>query len=88
MSVADDKPDLSEFLALSSKHPDACIIARSLARLGAKDRVNLLEALNRKDDDGRFVVSESAIATWLRSKELGGRAQAVKKHRNESCLCA
>ena len=87
MSVADTKPDLSEFLALGNHHSTTCIVAISRAQLSERDRVNLDEALARKDADGRFIVSENSISIWLKGKGLGGRWQAVKKHRSGGCCC-
>lgn len=81
-------PDLSEFQALSNSHPTACVIARSRAQLGKRDRENLDHALTLKDDEGEYVVSNNAIARWLKGKSLAGRDGAVHKHRDGGCCCA
>lgn len=87
MSAADTKPDLSEFLALGNGQPTTCIVAISRAQLNKRDQINLDGALMRKDADGRFVVPDNSISKWLKGRGLGGRADAVKKHRNGDCCC-
>jgi hypothetical protein len=86
--VSRPQPDLSEFYAIASAHPDVCVIARSKAQLKGKDRVNLEEALTRMDDEGAYVVGHSTIARWLKNNGLPGRDDAVRKHREGGCCCA
>lgn len=74
--------DLSEFEELSRCHPTQCVIARSCDAVEEAERANLRAAL----DAGH--VTDNAISKWLQKRGLGGREDAVKKHRAGTCCCA
>lgn len=85
MSAA--KLDLSEFEGLSRCHPTICVVVRSRGQLSPKDRGNFDAALTRKNSDGSYVFADYAISRWLAKRGLGGREQAVAKHRAGDCCC-
>lgn len=89
--MAELKPDLSEFLAISrASRPDKCRLGDLVEQVkGEQDRINLLgaiEAVPWRTDEG-VRVTHGSIVTWLLERGMNVSGDTVKKHRERKCRC-